>query len=42
VFPKSRKRVTLRAGDRVDIPRGVRYGTIVGPSGAQCVEGSHL
>ncbi|NDJ75382.1 MAG: cupin [Chloroflexi bacterium] len=42
VFSKTRQRVTLRSGDRVDVPRGVRYGTIIGPTGAQCVEGSQL
>lgn len=40
VFPDARQRVTLRPGDRIDLPRGVRYGAIVGPAGAQCVEGS--
>lgn len=37
---ETRQRITLGAGDRVDVPRGVRYSLIVGPSGAQCVEGS--
>lgn len=39
-FPSMKQSVALRAGDRVDLPRGVLYGTIIGPSGAQCVEGS--
>lgn len=39
-FPQTKRRVTLRAGDRVDVPRGVRYSTIIGPTGAQCIEGS--
>ncbi|MAS36124.1 MAG: cupin [Anaerolineaceae bacterium] len=39
-FPDSNQRVTLRAGDRTDIPAGVRHGTIVGNSGARCVEAS--
>lgn len=42
VFPETRQRITLRGGDRIDLPRGVRYSTIVGPSGAQCIEGSPL
>lgn len=37
----SRERVLLRAGDRVDLPRGSRYSVIVGPEGARCVEGSY-
>jgi len=39
-FPKTKQRVMLRPGDRVDVPRGVRYSAIVGPTGVQCVEGS--
>jgi hypothetical protein len=39
-FTESMQRVTLRSGDRADLPRGVRYSVIVGPSGAQCIEGS--
>ncbi len=39
-FPDMRQQVTLRAGDRIELPRGVRYSAIVGPLGAQCVEGS--
>lgn len=39
-FPSNRQRVTLRAGDRVDVPCGIRYSAIIGPAGAQCVEGS--
>ncbi|HEX3054092.1 MAG TPA: hypothetical protein VHP83_25785 [Aggregatilineaceae bacterium] len=42
MFPQTKQRITLHAGDRVDIPRGVRYSAIIGPSGAQCVEGSLL
>jgi mannose-6-phosphate isomerase-like protein (cupin superfamily) len=40
VFPDSNQRVVLRSGDRTDIPAGVRHGTIVGKSGAKCVEAS--
>lgn len=37
-LPDSNERVLLRAGDRVEIPAGVRHGTIVGIKGARCVE----
>jgi mannose-6-phosphate isomerase-like protein (cupin superfamily) len=40
VFPDSNQRVALKAGDRTDIPAGVRHGTIVGKAGAKCVEAS--
>ncbi|MBZ0302258.1 MAG: cupin [Anaerolineae bacterium] len=40
VFPDSNQRVMLRSGDRTDIPAGVRHGTIVGKSGAKCLEAS--
>lgn len=39
-FAQARQRVTLRPGDRIDLPRGIRYSAIIGPTGAQCVEGS--
>jgi uncharacterized protein YjlB len=32
------QRVRLRAGDRIEIPAGIRHGVIVGPSGAKCIE----
>lgn len=38
ILPDSNEMVKLRPGDRVDIPAGVRHGTIVGQSGAKCVE----
>ncbi|HVO44434.1 MAG TPA: hypothetical protein VMT34_17535, partial [Aggregatilineales bacterium] len=34
-LPDYNQRVTLRPGDRIDLPRGVRHGTVVGPNGAQ-------
>lgn len=37
-LPDSNQRVRLRAGDRVEIPAGVRHGAIIGSSGAKCVE----
>jgi quercetin dioxygenase-like cupin family protein len=39
-LPDTNQQVRLKAGDRVDIPAGVRHGTIVGRSGAKCVEAS--
>jgi hypothetical protein len=41
-LPRTRQRVVLREGDRMDLPRGVHYSAIVGPAGAQCVEGSQF
>lgn len=41
-FPKNRSRVVLHSGDRIDLPRGVYYSAIVGPTGVQCIEGSEL
>lgn len=37
-LPDINQRVVLRSGDRVEIPSGVRHGTIVGKAGAKCVE----
>jgi quercetin dioxygenase-like cupin family protein len=37
-LPDVNQRMQMRAGDRADIPAGVRHGTIVGASGAKCVE----
>lgn len=37
-FPDLNQSVRLRVGDRIDIPAGVRHGTIVGRTGAKCVE----
>lgn len=39
ILPDFDQRVTLRPGDRMDVPRGVRYAIIVGARGARCVEG---
>ncbi len=41
-FPQTKQRIALRSGDRVDVPHGVRYSAIIGPAGAQCIEGSLL
>jgi quercetin dioxygenase-like cupin family protein len=40
ILPDSNQRASLRAGDRADIPAGTRHGTIVGGTGAKCVEAS--
>lgn len=37
-LPDSNQRMRLRSGDRIDIPAGVRHGTIVGSGGVKCVE----
>ncbi len=38
ILPDVNQSVMLRPGDRMELPRGVRHATIVGPRGAQCVE----
>lgn len=37
-LPDTNQRVKLRAGDRIEIPAGIRHGANVGSSGAKCVE----
>lgn len=37
-LPDSNQRLSLRSGDRVEIPAGVRHGTIIGSKGAVCIE----
>ncbi len=37
-LPDSNHRVRLRAGDRIEIPAGIRHGAIIGSGGAKCVE----
>ncbi|HUN08997.1 MAG TPA: hypothetical protein PLQ56_20490 [Aggregatilineales bacterium] len=37
-FPDLGQQLIMRPGDRVDVPAGVRHGTIVGNKGACCVE----
>jgi quercetin dioxygenase-like cupin family protein len=37
-LPDDNQKVKLRAGDRIDLPAGVRHGVIVGRTGATCVE----
>ena len=38
ILPDSNQRLRLRTGDRMDVPAGVRYGTITGSGGARCIE----
>ncbi len=37
-LPDVNQRMSLRPGDRIDVPAGVRHGTIIGATGAKCVE----
>lgn len=39
ILPDINQRVVLRPGDRIDLPRGVRYALYVGATGARCAEG---
>lgn len=38
MLPDTNQRAVLRAGDRLDVPAGVRHGATVGSNGASCVE----
>lgn len=40
-FPDLNQQVRLRAGDRIDIPAGMRHGTITGLGGVKCVEAAN-
>jgi mannose-6-phosphate isomerase-like protein (cupin superfamily) len=40
ILPESNERVTLRRGDRLEVPPGFRHGINVGASGAKCLEAS--
>ncbi|HEX8599828.1 MAG TPA: cupin [Chloroflexia bacterium] len=40
-LPKLGESVSLAAGDRLDLPRGVRHDAQVGPEGVACLE-AHL
>ena len=39
-LPDSNQQIRLRSGDRIDIPAGVRHGTVVGSHGVKCAEAS--
>ncbi len=38
-LPETGESVTLQAGDRLDLPSGVRHDATVGPEGVVCLEG---
>jgi len=38
ILPDYSQRITLRAGDRLDLASGIRHAQIVGPNGALCLE----
>lgn len=38
-LPDLAQEVTLRAGDRLDLPAGVRHNAVVGSEGVMCLEG---
>ena len=40
-LPDTRRSVTLRAGDRLDLPAGTDHAALVGPDGVRCHE-THL
>jgi hypothetical protein len=37
-LPDENHRYTLKTGDRLIVPAGIRYSLIVGPQGADCLE----
>lgn len=37
-FPTRHKSFTLKTGDRLDLPAGVRHSAVVGTDGARCLE----
>ncbi len=37
-FPIDGQPITLRAGDRLDLPAGVQHNAVVGPDGVVCLE----
>ena len=41
VFTVSGRRVTMTAGDRLDLPAGTPHGALVGPDGVTCLEAHH-
>jgi uncharacterized protein YaiE (UPF0345 family) len=38
ILPDLNQRVVLRPGDRLEVPRNVRYALIIGARGARCLE----
>ena len=39
-LPDLRQTIVLKAGDRLELPRGTRYGVTIGLNGARCLEGA--
>lgn len=39
ILPDLNQRTVLRSGDRIELPRHVRYALIIGERGARCLEG---
>ncbi len=37
-LPEEQRQLTLQAGDRLDLPAGVRHDAHVGPQGVSCLE----
>ena len=37
-LPDGDRRVSMRAGDRLDLPAGTRHDAVVGPDGVSCFE----
>ena len=37
-FPTRHKSVTLRSGDRLEVPAGIRHSAVVGAEGVTCLE----
>jgi quercetin dioxygenase-like cupin family protein len=37
-FPTQHEMLTLKPGDRLDLPAGIRHSAIVGPEGVTCLE----
>lgn len=40
-LPELARKVTLHAGDRLDLPPGIVHDAVVGPDGVACLEGHH-
>lgn len=42
LLPATAEAIETRAGDRVDLPRGIAHAAIVGPEGVTCLEGQRV
>jgi len=38
-MPAIRRKVTMKTGDRIDLPAGIVHNATVGPEGVVCLEG---